>query len=61
VLKVAESGINSRSDVLAMQEAGADAVLIGSALMGSADRKAKLAELKGIADDTDQTVRTAQA
>ncbi len=48
VLFVAESGISSREDVATMEEAGVDAVLVGEALMRADDRKAKLAELRGV-------------
>ncbi|MGI6579798.1 MAG: indole-3-glycerol phosphate synthase TrpC [Saccharofermentanales bacterium] len=47
VLFVAESGVNNADDVAKLREIGADAVLIGEALMRSADKKAKLAELRG--------------
>jgi indole-3-glycerol phosphate synthase len=42
---VAESGIGSRAQGAAAELAGADAVLVGSALMRAADPGAKLAEL----------------
>ena len=42
---VAESGIESRSQAAAAELAGADAVLVGSALMRAADPGAKLREL----------------
>jgi indole-3-glycerol phosphate synthase/phosphoribosylanthranilate isomerase len=42
---VAESGIESRAQAAAAELAGADAVLVGSALMRSADPGAKLREL----------------
>jgi indole-3-glycerol phosphate synthase/phosphoribosylanthranilate isomerase len=42
---VAESGIESRAQAAAAELAGADAVLIGSALMRAADPPAKLREL----------------
>ncbi|MGI8606177.1 MAG: bifunctional indole-3-glycerol phosphate synthase/phosphoribosylanthranilate isomerase [Gaiellaceae bacterium] len=42
---VAESGISSRAQGAAAELAGADAVLVGSALMRAADPGAKLAEL----------------
>lgn len=45
VLVVAESGINTREDVQLMHEAGADAVLVGSALMQSSDPHKKIGEL----------------
>ena len=48
VLFVAESGINSRSDVAALEEARVDAVLIGEKLMRAEDKRAMLSELKGI-------------
>ncbi|HOR84853.1 MAG TPA: indole-3-glycerol phosphate synthase TrpC [Bacillota bacterium] len=43
---VAESGINSPSDVTLLKEIGADAVLIGEYLMRAADKKAVLAALR---------------
>jgi len=45
---VAESGINSRADILRLQEAGAKAFLIGESLMREADIGAKLRELLGV-------------
>ncbi|MBA2568368.1 MAG: hypothetical protein H0V11_03375 [Actinobacteria bacterium] len=42
---VAESGIESRAQGAAAELAGADAILVGSALMRAADPAAKLAEL----------------
>ncbi|MCR5249587.1 MAG: indole-3-glycerol phosphate synthase TrpC [Lachnospiraceae bacterium] len=44
---VSESGIQSPADVEALREAGVDAVLVGEALMRAADKKARLAELRG--------------
>jgi len=44
---VAESGITSRADVLRLEEAGADAVLVGESLMRSPDPAGMIAELKG--------------
>ena len=44
VLFVSESGVRDAGDVRATREMGADAVLVGEALMRSADRRAKLAE-----------------
>lgn len=46
VVRVAESGIGSRADVEAAREAGADAVLVGTALMRT---PGLLAELVGVA------------
>lgn len=48
VLFVAESGVCSAADVALVRQIGADAVLIGEALMRAADKKAKLAELRGV-------------
>ena len=48
VLFVSESGIKTPQDVKALADAGADAVLIGETLMRSPDKKAALAELKGL-------------
>ena len=47
VLFVSESGVKDAADVQAAREVGADAVLVGEALMRAADRRAKLAELRG--------------
>jgi indole-3-glycerol phosphate synthase len=46
VLFVAESGIRSPEDVSLLCEAGVDAVLIGEALMRSANINASLSALK---------------
>lgn len=48
VLFVSESGVSSAGDVARLREAGADAVLVGEALMRAADKKAMLRELKGL-------------
>ena len=47
VLFVSESGVQSAEDVSRLREAGADAVLVGEALMRAPDKKKKLAELRG--------------
>lgn len=47
VLKVSESGIYTRDDVVRVRDAGADAVLVGESLMREADIGAKLMELVG--------------
>lgn len=44
---VAESGIKTREDVKRMEEAGADAVLIGETLMRAASVPVMISELKG--------------
>jgi indole-3-glycerol phosphate synthase len=47
VLVVSESGIHTREDVLRLQEAGADAILVGESLMKEQDIGKKLRELLG--------------
>lgn len=47
VLFVAESGIKTVEDVAALRAAGADAVLVGEALMREADKRAALERLRG--------------
>lgn len=51
ILMVAESGIQSRSDIALLEEAQIDAVLIGETLMKASDRQAKMAELRGEQDE----------
>ena len=46
---VAESGVRSPSDAAALRAAGADAVLIGEALMRAADKSALLASFREVA------------
>ena len=46
-LAVAESGIHSRADIERLQQAGADAFLIGESLMRETDIEGKLASLLG--------------
>lgn len=46
-LVVSESGVHERSDVLRLQEAGVDAILVGEAVVRAADPAAKLRELLG--------------
>ena len=47
VLFVSESGVKTAADVARLRAIGADAALIGETLMRAADKKAKLAELRG--------------
>ena len=47
VLFVSESGVRDASDVQAAREMGANVVLVGETLMRAADKRAKLAELRG--------------
>jgi indole-3-glycerol phosphate synthase len=44
---VAESGINSRKDVLTARRAGASAILVGQSILRADDAAAKIAELLG--------------
>ena len=48
VLFVSESGVSTAEDVACLREIGADAVLVGETLMRAADKKVKLAELRGL-------------
>ena len=48
VLFVSESGVQTAEDVAALRAIGADDVLIGETVMRAADKKAKLAELRGV-------------
>ncbi len=48
VIFVSESGVKSREDIIMLEAAGADAVLVGETLMRAGDKKAKLMELKGL-------------
>lgn len=47
IVVVGESGVSSRADVVAMERAGCDAVLVGEALMRAPDPEAKIADLLG--------------
>lgn len=48
VLYVSESGVKTAEDVALLREIGADAVLVGETLMRAEDKRAKLAELRGM-------------
>lgn len=45
---VSESGVSGPEDVRRLREIGADAVLVGETLMRAADKKARLAQLRGL-------------
>ena len=45
---VSESGVRCAGDVAKLREIGADAVLIGEALMRAPDKKAVLDEMRGV-------------
>lgn len=47
VLFVSESGVSGPEDIAVLREIGADAVLIGEALMRAPDKKKKLDQLRG--------------
>ena len=47
VLFVSESGVRTAVDAAALREIGADAVLVGEAMMRATDKRAMLAELRG--------------
>lgn len=47
ILFVSESGVRGPEDIAALRELGADAVLIGEALMRAPDRRAALAQMRG--------------
>ena len=48
VLFVSESGVRTAADAAALREIGADAVLVGEAMMRATDKRAMLAELSDI-------------
>ncbi len=48
VIFVSESGVSSRDDVIKLERAGVDAVLVGEAMMKAKDKKSKLNELRGL-------------
>lgn len=47
VLFVSESGVTGAADTEKLREIGADAVLVGEALMRASDKRAKIRELRG--------------
>lgn len=48
VLFVSESGVKSAEDVAKLREIGADAVLMGEALMTAPDKRSRIKELRGV-------------
>jgi indole-3-glycerol phosphate synthase len=48
IVVVSESGIHTREDVMRLQRAGVNAILVGEALVTSSDPAAKIDELLGI-------------
>ncbi|SHK72517.1 indole-3-glycerol phosphate synthase [Selenomonas ruminantium] len=57
VLFVSESGVKSAADVQRAKAMGADAILVGEALMRSEDKKAMLADFYAAADRRRETLR----
>ena len=51
VVFVSESGVRTAEDVDVLRQIGADAALVGETLMRSPDKKAALAELRGVRRD----------
>jgi len=51
---VAESGISDRAELEELERVGVDAVLIGEALMRAEDAEAKVRELTGETDGTNE-------
>ena len=47
IIFVSESGVKDANDIKALKEIGADAVLVGEALMRASNKKEKLDELRG--------------
>lgn len=47
IIKVSESGISSNEDIVKIRKAGANAVLIGGAFLGSGDVAGKIREIMG--------------
>ncbi len=60
IVRVAESGISSRAAVLEVEEAGADAILVGEALMASSDPGLALRSLLGSAADSQRRSSTSR-
>ncbi len=57
IVRVSESGLNTRADILRMTELGADAFLVGHALLMSRDPGRKVAELCGNISETGTRVK----
>jgi indole-3-glycerol phosphate synthase len=47
VVKISESGVQTRKDIIELEKAGFDAVLVGEILMRNHNRTAFLKELRG--------------
>ncbi len=48
VIFIGESGVKDRDDILRLEDAGVNAVLIGETLMRAPDRKSMLDNLRGV-------------
>ncbi len=51
ITRISESGIDSRDDVLILQDCGIDAILVGESIIRSPDKGQKIRELLGKAND----------
>lgn len=51
VIRVSESGFDSRDDVLRVEAVGFDAILVGTSIMKSVDKMAKINHLLGISNN----------
>lgn len=51
IIKISESGIDTRNDILKLQDCGIDAVLVGESIIRSSDKGQKISELLGKAND----------
>ena len=58
---VSESGIHKREDVLQILEAGAKAMLVGESLVRADDIGARMKDLRGAEEQTNETRRPSQA
>ncbi|MCX8026577.1 MAG: indole-3-glycerol phosphate synthase TrpC [Thermodesulfovibrionales bacterium] len=48
IIKVSESGFDNRADVVMVEDAGFDAILVGTSIMKAVDKKSKIKQLLGI-------------
>jgi indole-3-glycerol phosphate synthase len=57
-VRLSESGIRSRATVVRLEQAGADAILIGEHLMRAADAAAALYALRGLENPGEEDRRS---
>lgn len=48
IIKISESGFDNRADVVMVEDAGFDAILVGTAIMKAVDKRTKIRQLLGI-------------